>query len=153
MDPILQVLLSWQFVLYGLAVAMIMYIIRQVAEYLAEVLHWNLSSSKLWNELFLPLAPIILGVVGVLILKKFPYPGFVPDASGVVSRGNRIVFGLVSGGCSTIMYRVLKSLFYQKMVGIAQNFGGTYGPTINVNTVNAPTEQIPPSQLPPRGQV
>lgn len=149
MDPILQVLLSWQFVLYGLAVAMIMYILRQVVEYLAEVLHWDLASSKLWNELVLPLAPILLGVVGVLILKKFPYPGFAPDANGIVPRGERIIFGLVSGGFSTIMYRVIKSLLYQKAIGIAQGLN-TPNTTVNITTNS---EQIPPSQLPSRGQV
>ncbi len=150
MDPILQVLLSWQFVLYGLAVSAVLYVLRQIAEYLAEVMNKSLASSKFWNDLFLPLAPIVLGVVGALLLKSFPYPGFTPDAHGVFARGDRIIFGLVSGSLSTLMYRVIKALLYQKMVGIAQNLNG---PNITVNTVNVPTEQIPQSQLPSRGQV
>ncbi len=150
MDPILQVLLSWQFVLYGLAVSAVMYVIRQIAEYLAEVMNRSLESSKFWNDLVLPLAPIVLGVIGGLLLKNFPYPGFTPDAHGVFARGDRIIFGLVSGSLSTLMYRVIKALLYQKMVGIAQNLNG---PNITVNTVNVPSEQIPAVQLPPRGQV
>lgn len=149
MDPILQVLLSWQFVLFGLAVAMIMYVIRIVAEYIAEVLHKNLGSSKLWNELILPITPILLGLIGAILLKTFPYPGFTPDAAGHFARGDRMIFGLVAGGFSTIMYRVIKSLLYQKIVSAAQVLTGT----VPQQPYCMPTEQIPPVQLPPRGQV
>lgn len=149
MDPILQVLLSWQFVLFGLAVAFVIYVARIIAEYIATVLNKNLASSKLWNELVLPVTPIVLGVVGSILLKSFPYPGFTPDAHGVFARGDRIIFGLVAGGFSTIMYRVIKSLLYQKIVSAAQVLTGTVPMTIN----SLPTEQIPPVQLPPRGQV
>lgn|SRR5574337_281957 len=147
MDPILQVLLSWQFVFYGLAVATVMYVIRQIAEYLASLVNKDLAKSNLWNHLILPLAPIIIGVAGSILLKSFPYPGFTPDAHGVIARSDRIIFGLVAGSTSTIMYRAVKALFYQKVVGFAQNLTGT-----NV-TVNIPTEQIPASQLPSRGQI
>ena len=147
MDPILQVLLSWQFVLYGLAVSTVLYILRQSVEYLAEVAKWNLDSSKFWNDFFLPLAPIAIGVVGALLLKSFPYPGFTPDVHGVFARGDRIIFGLVTGSLSTLMYRVIKALLYQKMVGIAQNLNT---PNITVNTVNVPIEQV---HLPSRGQL
>lgn len=153
MDPILQVLLSWQFVLFGLAVAMVMYVFRLIVEYLATVLKKDLSTSKLWNELVLPIAPILLGMVGAILVKTFPYPGFTPDAHGIVARGDRIIFGLVAGGFSTIMYRVIKSLFYQKMVGFAQNLNVSSGQNITINTTSIPTEQIPTTQLPPRGQV
>lgn len=153
MDPILQVLLSWQFVLFGLAVAMVMYVFRLIVEYLATVLKKDLSTSKLWNELVLPIAPILLGMVGAILVKTFPYPGFTPDVHGIVARGDRIIFGLVAGGFSTIMYRVIKSLFYQKMVGFAQNLNVSSGQNITINTTSIPTEQIPTTQLPPRGQV
>jgi hypothetical protein len=149
MDPILQVLLSWQFVLFGLAVAMVMYVFRLIVEYLATVLKKDLTISKLWNELVLPVAPILLGALGAVLLKSFPYPGFTPDAHGIIARGDRIIFGLVAGGFSTIMYRVIKSLLYQKMVTVAQTLTGT----ATTVTTAVPTEQIPPVQLPPRGQV
>ncbi len=99
----------------------------------------------------MPVMPIVLGVVAAILLKTFPYPGFTPDAHGMVARGDRIIFGLVCGSMSTIMYRTIKALFYQKIVGFAQSFSGNYnGTTVNVNV---PTEQIPPAQLPSRGQV
>jgi hypothetical protein len=150
MDPILQVLLSWQFVFFGLAVATVMYVFRLVVEYLASVAKKDLTTSNLWNHLVLPIAPIALGVLAAIYLKSFPYPGFTPDAHGVVMRGDRIIFGLVGGTFSTIMYRTIKALFYQKIVGFAQNLTGGTNTTVNIGV---PTEQIPQEQLPSRGQV
>lgn len=148
MDPILQVLLSWQFVFFGLAVATVIYVFRLIVEYLALVLKKDLSTSHLWNNLVLPIAPIVVGVLAAIVLKKFPYPGFTPDTSGVVMRGDRIIFGLVGGTFSTVMYRVVKSLFYQKIVNVAQGLSG------NTNvSVSVPTEQIPAEQIPSRGQL
>ena len=149
MDPILQVLLSWQFVFFGLAIAAIVYVLRLIAEYVASLLKKDLSQSNLWNNLLLPIVPIALGVVAALLLKKFPYPGFTPDVHGVVSRGDRIIFGLVAGLLSTLMYRIIKALLYQKLVNVVQSLPGN---STNPAVTNA-AEQITTDQLPPRGQV
>lgn len=149
MDPILQVLLSWQFIFFGLAVATVMYVFRLIVEYLASVLKKDLTTSNLWNHLILPIMPILLGVLAAILFKTFPYPGFTPDAHGMIARGDRIIFGLVAGSMSTLLYRVIKALFYQKIVGMAQSLtgiGANSNPTI-------PTEQIPSGQLPSRGQL
>jgi hypothetical protein len=152
MDPILQVLLSWQFIFFGLAVAAVMYVIRLIVEYLASVLKKDLTTSNLWNHLILPIMPIILGIVVAVLYKTFPYPGFTPDVHGVIGRNDRIIFGLVAGSLSTLMYRVIKALFYQKIVGMAQSLSGFGGIGAN-SSPTMPTEQIPPGQLPSRGQV
>ncbi len=94
--------------------------------------------------------PIVLGVVAAILLKTFPYPGFTPTAAGIIQRGDRIIFGLVAGTFSTLMYRTIKALFYQKIVGFAQNWAGGTNTTVNIGV---PTEQIPQEQLPSRGQV
>jgi hypothetical protein len=151
MDPILQVLLSWQFVLFGLAVSAVLYVFRLIVEYFATVFKQDLSASKLWNNLILPIAPILFGVIAGLLLKKFPYPGFVADANGVILRGDRIIFGLVAGSLSTVMYRVIKSLLYQKLVSVAQGLNGTTAATTTAATI--PTEEIPAEHLPDRGRV
>jgi len=150
MDPILQVLLSWQFIFFGLAVATVMYVFRLIVEYLASVFKKDLSTSHLWNNLVLPVMPIVLGVVAAILLKKFPYPGFTADATGVVLRGDRIIFGLVAGTFSTLMYRVIKSLFYQKLVSVAQGLRGPTNPNVDENVT---TEQIAAEHLPSRGQL
>lgn len=162
MDPILQVLLSWQFMLFGLAVAMVVYVLRLIVEYIASSLKFDLSKSKFWNDLLLPIIPIALGLVGAWVLTTFPYPGFTPNAQGVVARGDRLIFGLVSGGFSTVMYRVIKALLYQKLVDTAQNLTGTTTTTVTGTTtttvapqppVPQPLEQIPAEHLPSRGQL
>lgn len=152
MDPILQVLLSWQFIFFGLAVATVMYVIRLIVEYLAGLLKKDLTTSNLWNHLILPIMPILIGVLGAILFKTFPYPGFTPDVHGMIARGDRIIFGLVAGSLSTLMYRMMKALFYQKIVGMAQNLSGYNGVVVN-SYQTIPTEQIPPGQLPTRGQV
>lgn len=169
MDPILQVLLSWQFMLFGLAVAMVVYVLRLIVEYIASSFKYDLSKSKFWNDLALPIIPIALGLVGAWLLTTFPYPGFTPNAAGVVARGDRLIFGLVSGGFSTVMYRVIKALLYQKLVDTANNLTGTTTTTVTgvtttsvvpapvlptpVAPVLQPVQQIPADHLPARGQL
>lgn len=151
MDPILQVLLSWQFVLFGLAVAFAVYVLRLIVEYIAGALKKDLSTSKFWNDLLLPILPIVFGVVGAWLVTNFPYPGFTPNAAGVVARGDRLIFGLVAGGFSTMMYRVVKALLYQKLVDTANTLTGTT--TTPTTTSAPPLEQIPAVHLPSRGQL
>ncbi len=155
MDPILQVLLSWQFILFGLAVAAVVYVFRLVIEYLASLFKADLTDpkNKLWNDLILPLAPIVFGVLGALVFTTFPYPGFTANAAGVVARGDRLIFGLVSGSLSTLMYRVIKALLYQKLVDTAQNLN-IPGVTTTPTTTTAPSASgIDPIHLPSRGQL
>jgi len=156
MDPILQVLLSWQFMLFGLAVAMVVYVLRTVVEYLASSANFDLSKSKFWNDLVLPIIPILLGVVGAWMLTKFPYPGFTPNAQGIVARGDRLIFGLVTGGFSTVMYRVIKAILFQKIQGNAPYYP-TYPPYPGYPPAPAPgpvvNVDVTANQLPPRGQV
>jgi hypothetical protein len=159
MDPILQVLLSWQFVLFGLAVAMVMYVFRLIVEYIAGAMKINLTKSNLWNELILPIFPIALGVLGAWLITNFPYPGFTPNAAGVVARGDRLIFGLVAGGFSTMMYRVIKALLYQKLVSAAQTLAPTPSTvtTVTAPALTPPTAPIQAEQintaLPSRGQL
>lgn len=149
MDPILAVLLSWQFVLFGLAIATVMYILRTVLEYVFTLTKKSLANSQLWNDLLLPLLPVIIGAASSYFLKVFPYPGFTPGPGGIIPVGDRIIFGLVAGLLSGLMYRVIKSLLYQKMIGIAQDLQGVSVPSpppsvgITIST----------NQLPPRGSL
>jgi hypothetical protein len=172
MDPILQVLLSWQFVLFGLAIAAIVYVLRLIVEYIFSALNKDLTQSKLWNNLIIRISPIFLGVVIAILLKKFPYPGFTPDANGVVLRGDRIIFGLVAGSLSTIMQNVVTSLLGDKISGILQDLLSKINPSLTpavpvapvpvasaapvarppVSTVSAPSVSAElPVSLPPRG--
>lgn len=153
MDPILQVLLSWQFVFFSLAIAAVVYVIRLFVEYMAEVLKRDLSKSHLWNDFLLPVLPILVGVAGALLLKKFPYPGFTANAKGNFLRGDRLIFGLVTGSLSSLLFRSIKALLYQKLVDTIQ---GLKLPGANTNTVLPTTDTdklISEEELPKRGQV
>lgn len=147
MDPILQVFLSWQFILCALAISIIVYTFRSVIEYLAATFSIDLATSKFWNEVFLPILPIAIGVVGSLYLAKFPYPGFTPNAAGFFLRGDRLIFGIVTGGFSTTLYRVVKSLLTQKIsVILTPSEPDTTPPNIS-------SPQIQAQDLPPRGKL
>lgn len=112
MDSILQMLLSWQFIVFGLAVAAIIFVLRQSIEYALN--HWlkiNVKSKKykIWSDLILPILPVLIGGLGGFIIKNYPYP------SGLASISGRIAFGLVAGLMSGLLYRVIKSLLFSKI--------------------------------------
>lgn len=117
MDAILQTLLSWQFVLFSLAVTALIYFVRTTAEYV--VANWKPAAkqSKLWTDLLLPLLPVIVGPLTAVLVKTFPYP------SGLTTTGSRFLFGLVAGLISGLLYRVVKSLLFSKLQSL-KDIGG-----------------------------
>jgi|HubBroStandDraft_5_1064220.scaffolds.fasta_scaffold99723_2 phosphoglycerol transferase MdoB-like AlkP superfamily enzyme len=110
MDPILTILLSWQFILFGLAVAGVVYVVRILVEYFIQLAKRDPKTSKFWSELVLPILPVALGALAAVKFKSFPYP------DGLVTRGDRIIFGLVAGLLSTLLYRIVKGLLSAKEV-------------------------------------
>ena len=96
MDPTLQTLFSWQFLIFGLAVAALVFVIRTVVEFFDTA-----KKSKLWNALVLPILPVILGGVIGRFFISFPYP------DGLTHKWDRVVFGLVAGLLSTLLYRLV----------------------------------------------
>jgi hypothetical protein len=149
MDPILQVLVSWQFITFGLAVAAMVYVLRLIIEYVFSVLKKDLTQSNFWNKLVLPLAPIVFGVTAAILITKFPYPGFTPDAHGVVVRGDRIIFGLVAGSLSTILQNVVTSLLGQKITSTIQGLISNIASSTPTATPVAPTVPMVPSVVGP----
>ena len=110
MDSILQMLLNWQFIIFALAIAALIFVIRQSAEYFLV----KLKIKKIWNNLFLPILPVVIGGLLGFSLKRYPYP------NGLTTVDGRIIFGLVAGLMSGLLYRVIKSLLFSKI---------TVGPT------------------------
>lgn len=108
MDPILQTLLSWQFVIFSMSIAAIMFVLRTLAEYLMTNWKEAAKESKLWTDLLLPILPVVLGAGGAVLIKTFPYP------DGLTTTSSRFIFGLVAGLLSTLLYRVFKALLIQK---------------------------------------
>lgn len=108
MGPLL-IILSWQFVLFGLTITSAMSVVRIVVDYLLELNNKDPSKSQLWNEVVLPLLPLFLGGIGAVLFKSFSYPDVL------VSNDDRIVFGVVAGLLSGLIYRVVKSVLYQRL--------------------------------------
>lgn len=120
MDP-LAALFSWQFVLLSLFIAGITFIVRLVMEYYKE----NLKDQKFWRDVFLPIFPLVLGVVIGATMSKYPYP------DGLVSIGGRIVFGMVAGMFSGLVFRVMNAMLKAK----------EDNPSTTISTTTA-TEQV-----------
>jgi uncharacterized membrane protein YedE/YeeE len=110
MDNILQVLMSWQFIIFSLGIVAITSVLRTVVEYILTNVKVMAKESKLWNDLILPIMPVVLGSVSTVFIKGYPYP------EGISATGGRFVFGLVAGLLSTLLYRIVKALFNQKLV-------------------------------------
>jgi hypothetical protein len=118
MDPILQAFLNWQMLTFGVAVASVMFVLRKIVEFLIVNYFSQPKETKLWNDLLLPILPVILGSSGSLIFKTFPYP------DGLSSTGSRFIFGLVAGLLSTLFYRVIKSMLNQKIKEVGDVVNG-----------------------------
>jgi hypothetical protein len=112
MDSILQMLLSWQFIVFGLTIAAIIFVLRQSVEYiilkLLKLKHTS-KAYKIWSELLLPILPVLIGGLYAFLFKTYPYP------NGLVSATGRVSFGLVAGLMSGLLYRVIKSLLFSKI--------------------------------------
>ena len=78
MDTMLQALLSWQFLLYCLSIAAIIFVVRKVVEFAIDspkIPTGKMNKrSKLWRELILPILPVVIGPLGALMAKQYPYP-------------------------------------------------------------------------------
>jgi hypothetical protein len=110
MDMMFQALLSWQFLIFCLAVAAVTFVVRSVVEYILDNPKIPASkNSKLWHELILPIMPVILGCVCAYADKTYPYP------TGLNFVGGRVAFGLVAGLLSGLVYRVIRAFLTSKI--------------------------------------
>ena len=100
MDPILAMFLNWQFIVFSLAIAAIIFVLRTIVDYFVT----KEKLKKFWQGVLLPILPVIVGGVAALIIKAYPYP------NDLDSTGSRILFGVVSGLFSGLFYRVIKTL-------------------------------------------
>lgn len=103
-DSIMQ-FLSWQFVLFCLALAAITFVVRRFVEYFEK----DVPDLKLWNDLILPILPVFLGGGIASLVTMYPYP---EGLHSVVSRG---IWGTVAGLLSGLVYRVAKTLLSAKL--------------------------------------
>ena len=143
MDAVLQALLSWQFVLFCLAISAIVFVVRKFVEYAMENWASVAKESKLWKELILPILPIMLGTVCALLAKRYPYP------DGLTTISARMAFGLVAGLLSGLVYRVVKGTLTSKLSGLISSLGignSSSAPSVPASpAVGTPDAPVDPS--------
>ena len=104
MDNIINVLLSFSFVMFCIMTAAFVFVVRKIVEQF-----WSKAKdTKWWRDLLLPIMPIIFGGLIGLVAKMYPYPGDIKSASG------RIMFGVAAGMLGGNIYRAIKSMIKAK---------------------------------------
>jgi hypothetical protein len=131
MDTILQAFLSWQFLAFALAIGAVVFVIRQLVEYWMSnwwpLKNWTAANkeAKLWRGLILPVLPVLLGQVGGLLAKNYPYPEGFHETSG------RIAFGLVAGFTSGMFVRLYRSFLASKTAEFSEKVSSFIKPKKN----------------------
>ena len=148
MDPL--AFLTWQFVMFSLFVAAIMYVLRTIVEYAIP----KAKTAKLWNSLLLMILPVIIGGLMGWLLKAYPY------ATGLTSIGDHIGYGSVAGLLSTIVFKVVKELLGSKIAAAAQGVlsavsGATGGvvPVVTTTTTTSTATGTPDAPVVPGEEV
>ena len=111
MDTVFQALISFQFVLFCLGVAAVTFVLRKGIEFfvLDNPKMPGTRASKFWNDFVLPVFPVVFGCLVGVFAKQYPYPENLTSTSG------HVVFGLVAGLFSGLIYRVVKAFLASKL--------------------------------------
>lgn len=120
MDNVLQALLSWQFVFFALAIAAMTFVVKKVVEFAIDspnIPTGNATKeSRFWREVVLPISPVLIGAVAGFFADMYPFP------EGIESTSARIMFGMVAGLLSGLLFRVIKGALASKLASVV---GGT----------------------------
>lgn len=135
MDPL--AFLTWQFVMFSLVIAAIMYVLRTILEFFIP----KLMTFKLWNSLLLMILPILIGVGLGDWWKMYPY------AIGLTTNGEHMGYGAVAGLLSTVLFKVIKELLANKIVAVGTTIGGVVNTVFNSGTP-APAPPTDPNASP-----
>jgi hypothetical protein len=105
MDNIFQALFSLQMFMFGLGLVAVTFVFRKFIEFFLDK-DWVPANktSKFWKEVFLPILPVVLGPSVSYFATMYPYPEGFSITSG------RVLFGLVAGLLSGLLFRVIKGV-------------------------------------------
>lgn len=117
MDPF-SAIFSTQLIFFALAIFALTFIIRTVLEYFISLL----KTSNVWNNLILPVMPLMLGALGGLS-KTYPNPLGISIFA-------RETFGLVAGLVSGLGYQMLKGFISSYLSGKGVSISNTSTTTI-----------------------
>lgn len=98
-SAILAALINWESFLLCMGCYLLTFFIRTIVENL-----WNVKNNKYWNEIFLPLAPIVMG--GIMGMGAHLLLIELPLASSLLAR---ILLGATCGAFSGALYARIKS--------------------------------------------
>jgi len=145
MPNVVTGVVSIQTLVFCFGIFFLVRVLRQLLENRAP----SLRKNKLWNDLVLVLAPIVLGWAVAAVAVKYPYPPAFMSFSG------RTFLGAVLGGFSGIAYRIMK-LMVKKQFGVDVSISPPpeHGSTVAVVVIppqdpTPPTPHNPPSNSPP----
>lgn len=131
LDAVFNAFVNPQTILLCVGIWVVTYVMRTVAEAL-----WKgASANLLWNELFIPLAPIANGAGLGLLMKTFIWPEFLGT-----SVWGRILYGAICGVFSALVYGRVRSF-------ISALGGGT--PTPDPTPAPAPMPAPAPAPVVP----
>jgi len=142
MDNVIQAILGWQIVLFGLGITAITSIAKKNLEFFLDK-DWVPASktSRFWKEVFLPLLPVLLGPGIAYLSTSYPYPEDLKITSG------RVFFGLVAGLLSGLFFRVIKGTLAKDEIPSLTAINTAIAPIPGiekvVSIVSVPTEPEP----------
>lgn len=132
MDP-LSTLLSLSFIIFSLLISAIMFIFRIIFEYIFK----SLVNNKLWEDVVLPILPVLIGFGLAFIAKAYPYGASFTTTSG------RLAFGAVAGLLSGLLYRFVKALIQQKISSLLPAPASTPALTPTMAAATTTLEALP----------
>ena len=123
---------QWVFPLamFCLGVFFLTLIVRKVVEYYIP----TFAARVQWKKVWLPSMPALFGGVLAAVMHKYPFLESLP------TWGTRFVYGLVAGGLSSFMYKIVKAVIVARL-GV--NVSESSPPQDTVPTLPAPKPEEP----------
>ena len=147
LDKMFEVIVSWQTMFICLGTFLFVFAIRRVLE---TALGDKLKGNKWWNEVALPLSPIVVGAIIGVLAKSFPWPVVVGDNIWA-----RVMYGSICGLSSGWVYSRFRSIM-KTWSGTTDN-GSEITPPVMVSLSPAPLatdsepSEAPKTPEPPAG--
>jgi hypothetical protein len=138
LDNGLQALLSWNFFLFAIGIAILVFIFRTVIEHIFPMI----MNRKVYSEVFLPIFPPSLGALVAFLATNYAYP------NNMSSLSDRLIFGAVAGAFSGLAYRVVKSTISQKISQEITTVTTTTNTQYPAPTTNTTVVTVPPTNDP-----
>lgn len=131
MDNVLQALLNWQFVFFALAIAAMTFVVKTVIEFAIDnpnIPTGNMNKeSRFWREVFLPISPVLIGAIAGFCVQVYPFP------EGIESASARVMFGMVAGLLSGLLFRIIKGALSSKLSAVIGNSEDSETPARNID--------------------